>query len=360
MQAVEPINRISEPRAGALMKYFIKMNFAYYRTHLVSLFMTLGLPLVFLVIYSFAYMSSSAPSKVQVALSPSAQRALAGYMGGIPSDAVHIVPTSQSAKDALKSMPVQVAIDKDGKTGKLTVYASPPVSGLAHLLAWTLEQQPNKVTPTAQQVQVHAYQDPMSPLSFLPGVLLMSILNLSLFTTGTKILQERAQGTLRLFRMLPSPFWAFLGAELLGMLVISLIQSVIFIILALLVTGIVLPLKAIVLAVLVAILATACLLSLGIALGSWLGSFSSGVHAFTLTNLLIVFLGDLFFPASSYAATKPIALILPTTYCADMLRNVMFGHELHFPLVFSIGYICIFTAACTFFASRVFRFTARS
>jgi ABC-type multidrug transport system permease subunit len=103
-----------------------------------------------------------------------------------------------------------------------------------------------------------------------------------------------------------------------------------------------------------------CTLAFGAALGGALRSFSGGVHAFTAVNLVVVFFGDVFFPASAFSATKPLALLIPTTYCADLLRHFMLGADERFPWWLSISYVLLFTAACCVFGVHRFRFVART
>ena len=160
--------------------------------------------------------------------------------------------------------------------------------------------------------------------------------------------------------MLPAPLWHFFGAELLGKMLLGLLQSIAFVALSSLLTGVALPLASVAMALLVCILSLTCLLSMGIALGSMLKTFSSGAHVFTVVNLLTVFFGDLFFPASDFAATRPIALLLPTTYCADLLRHFMLGYDLRFPWWLSLIYVAFFTACCAVASVKLFRFTARA
>lgn len=280
-------------------------------------------------------------------------------MQRLPQGVARAVPRATDAAEMLRSG-VQVAVDKDEATQKVIVYAAPSNLPIARMLAWGLSMPADSQARTAEPFEVRTYSDPMSPLSFLPGVLLMSILNLALFTTGTKLLQERSQGTLRLFRMLPAPLWHFFGAELLGKMLLGLLQSIAFVALSSMLTGIALPLASVALALLVCILSLTCLLSAGIALGSMLKTFSTGMHVFTIVNLVAVFFGDVFFPASDFAATRPLALLIPTTYCADLLRHFMLGYDLRFPWWLSMSYVSFFTAACAIASVKRFRFTARA
>ena len=67
---------------------------------------------------------------------------------------------------------------------------------------------------------------------FLPAIIIMSLLNLGLFTTGAKVLQERSASTLRLYRMLPLPFWTYFAAEFLTKLLLALGITLVFLLCA--------------------------------------------------------------------------------------------------------------------------------
>ncbi|WP_045758543.1 ABC transporter permease [Xanthomonas albilineans] len=317
--------------------------------------MTVALPLVFMVIYSFAYFVNAAPPTVVVGVSSDAQVDMADHFKQIPSDMLQVVPSEKHAGELLATGAAQVAFDRDPATHKVTAYAAPGYMPLARILAWTLA---GAGTGRQGMMAVSQIKDPRAPLSFLPSILLMSILNLALFTTGVKLLEERAQGTLRLFRMLPSPSSYFFYAELLTKLVLGIVQSIGFIALSVAITNTGLSMAACGAMLALCAFVTVVLLPLGLLLGSILKSFSNGVHVFTIINMFVMFFGDLFFPASSFAATKPIALLIPTTYASDLMRHAVLGSDLHFPWQWSCSYMVVFALACSAACIRFFRYTA--
>jgi ABC-2 type transport system permease protein len=336
-----------------------ELSIGYYQSNVISLAMTFALPLFFLIVYSFAYFVTSPPAQISIAVTPRALETADKQISRLPGDAVKVVPSTLNAMDMIRSGSVQVAIEEDDLKGGFTIYSTPSSAPLARLLAWAMEHTTTADPASVPAIAVRVYSDPMSPVSFLPGVLLMSILNLALFTTGSKLLQERSSGTQRLLRMLPLKTWQVLAGDLLGKLAIGILQSMVFIGIAIFLTRVPLSATAIAMALLICLVAMVCLLAFGSAVGAALGSYSNGVHLFTAINLLVVFFGDLFFPASSFAATRPLALLIPTTYCADVLRHFILGVDTQFPGWLSVGYVLVFTGGCIAFGVRRFRFVAR-
>jgi hypothetical protein len=335
------------------------MSLGYYQSNIVSLVMTFALPMFFLIVYSFTYLINASPAKIRVGVAPRALDFVEEQISRVPPETVKIVPSTLRAKDMIRNSGVQIAIDEDELSHSIVAYATPSSASIARLLIWSMRPVAAGNTSFTPAIEVRLYSDPMSPVSFLPGVLLMSILNLALFTTGSKLLQERSSGTLRLLRMLPLRQWQVLAADLLGKAAIGIVQSLVFIAIAVFLTKVSLSAISVAMALVVCVFAMLCLLAFGAALGGALSSFSSGVHVFTAINLIVVFFGDVFFPASAFSATRPLALLIPTTYCADLLRHFMLGLETRFPWWVSTCYIALFTAGSIAVGVRRFRFVAR-
>jgi ABC-type multidrug transport system permease subunit len=337
-----------------------EMSLGYYQSNIVSLVMTFALPLFFLVVYSFAYFVTSPSEQIRVGVTPLASEFVDSQISRLPQKTVKVVSSALHATDMLRGGDVQVAIEAEGLSHKIIVYSTPPSAPVARLVAWAMARQTAVVDASAAPaIEVRLYSDPMAPLNFLPGVLLMSILNLALFTAGSKLLQERSAGTLRLLRMLPLTTCQVLAADLLGKLAIGILQSIAFIGIAIFLTKVTLSATALAMGLLVCVFAIVCLLAFGVALGGALSSYSNGVHLFTAINLVVVFFGDLFFPASAFAATKPLALLIPTTYLADLLRHFILGADTRFPSWLSASYVLAFTGGCIVIGVRRFRFVAR-
>jgi hypothetical protein len=336
------------------------LSLGYYQSNLISLVMTFALPLFFLIVYSFTYFISASPSQINVGVTSSALNFVEDEISGVPQGTVKIVPGATRAAELIRNSGVQIVFDTDDVSHEVVAYATPSSMSVARILVSSMRARAAGGTLPTPAIEVRLHADPMSPVAFLPGVLLMSILNLGLFTTGSKLLQERSSGTLRLLRMLPLQLWQVLAVDLAGKFAIGLLQSVVFIILAVFLTRVALSPATVAMSLLVCGLAMLCTLAFGTALGGALMSFSGGVHVFTAVNLVVVFFGDVFFPASAFSATKPLALLIPTTYCADFLRHFMLGTDTQFPWWLSISYVLLFTAACCAFAVQRFRFVARA
>jgi len=167
--------------------------------------------------------------------------------------------------------------------------------------------------------------------------MVMALLNLGLFAAGTKILQERARGTLRMLRMLPVSIGWYFASELTTKLVVAIAIISAYLGIAILMFDLDLLWRQTLEIILISLLLSAVFVAMGLALASILRSHSVGIHAFTVCNLLIFFLGDLFFNASRFPLTKWISLLLPTPYGMDLMRHSMFDTPLHFPVAVSIS-----------------------
>jgi len=140
-----------------------------------------------------------------------------------------------------------------------------------------------------------------------------------------------------MFRMLPISIGWYFCAELLTKLMIATILIVAYLGVAILIFNLEQTWRQIAEVALISLLMASVFVALGFALASVLRSHSLGIHAFTICNLLILFLGDLFFNASRYPMTKWFSLMLPTPYGLDLMRHSMFGYRLHFPVTVSMG-----------------------
>lgn len=186
----------------------------------------------------------------------------------------------------------------------------------------------------------------------------MALMNLSLFFTGSRLLQERSTGQLRLFKLSPASIPSVLGADVCVNLALSLIQVLFFILVGNLLFDLKLSTANTFLSCVVGMFAALNLAALAIALGASLRSFSRGVHIFTMVNLAFIFLGDLLYPASAFNVTRPIAAALPTTHVVSLLRALWLDLDPSFPVYTSTLYLVAFPIAMLIVARLTFRFNA--
>jgi len=311
------------------------MSFQHFRRNGVGLAMTLVVPLVFLLLYGYSYLLSTPQRTLSVGLLPPALEAHE-WREALPGTSFKIqtVPQEKLAEHLREGSPPLI-LDRDPVNGKALIHAAPYWRPAAELMLRAIDAAPS--SERMFEERIHIVDPGHAPFFMLPAIMLMALLNLGLFAEGTKILQERARGTLRMLRMLPVSIGWYFGAELVVKLMIAAVIIIAYLGIAILMFGLELTWQQAFEIALLSLLLTSVFVAMGLALASVLRSHSVGIHAFTVCNLLIFFLGDLFFNASRFPLTKWISLLLPTPYGMDMMRHSMFDTPLHFPVAVSIA-----------------------
>jgi ABC-2 type transport system permease protein len=196
--------------------------------------------------------------------------------------------------------------------------------------------------------------------AFLPGLLVLALLNLALFGTGAQLLADRASGALKLFRLSPASATVLYGAQLASRLLLALLQIAVFVAIARYVYAIPLGAAAVWGTLGFAAFGALVLLSLGYALGSVLGSQARGTHVFTLVNLFLQFFGDVLFPSTHFPLMHAVAIYLPTSYLVDGLRQVMLGLPSANGLVLDAAVLALWGAAAVLVVRFRFTYEARA
>lgn len=333
---------------------FVRLSFGFYHRSLTSLAMALVIPLGFLLVSCFTYFSSSGASAILVGVSTTVSPALLEKLELTRMPGLQILPIIGTAEDNVRDGKISLVISQDSGKTMPSIYSLEQNRAIADIVSVALST--SEAAVPAYDVRVTS--NGSRSFAFLPGLIIMSITNLAFFTTGAKLLQDRAAGTLRLYRLFPTPLYVFFAAELSTKLVLGVVQSMFFILLGNYLLELNLAMSTILASTLISGLCAFCLLSMGIALGSNLRTYSSGIHVFTILNLLMVFMGDVMFPNSGFPATRAIAFILPTTHCVNLLRHVMLDYPPSFDIAISLTYMLAFTALMTLVTLRNFRYTA--
>lgn len=338
---------------------FVAISLSHFRRNGVGLAMSLAVPLLFMMIYGYAYLLGTPDRTIPVGLLPNAQ-ATEHWRGALPAESFRVrsIAPAKLEEHLLEGDPGLV-IDRDAATGKAIVYAAPYWRPVGELLVRSLDHALEGTPSKDASLRLHTVQPATSPFYMLPAIMMMALLNIGLFSAGAKLLQERAKGTLRMYRMLPISIGWYFSAELLTKLLIALAITLGYLAIAMGVFGMSLSWPRLLSAVAISLAMAAVFIAAGLAIASVLRDYSIGVHAFTLCNLLVLFLGDLFFNASRYPLTKWIALALPTTYGMDLTRHVMFDTTLRFPAGLSLLVLGLWLAAMMMVAVRMFSYKAR-
>jgi ABC-2 type transport system permease protein len=188
----------------------------------------------------------------------------------------------------------------------------------------------------------------------LPGILAMTVMQLGLFT-AIPIIMMREKGILKRLRATPLPRGTIVGSQVTQRLAISVFQTLVIIALGVLMfnfhmSGSWPALFGIV------VFGVLTFISIGAVLASIAKTQESGISMVQLVNFPMMFLSGLFFPIEILPKFfSPIVRILPATYMADLLRNVMTGMPLHHSVAQCVAVMAAWLAGGLFIASRMFR-----
>ncbi|WNO11294.1 ABC transporter permease [Teredinibacter sp. KSP-S5-2] len=160
----------------------------------------------------------------------------------------------------------------------------------------------------------------------LVGVLALALLQLAMYSTAMPLLQERGEGVMRVFKLLPiSPLTMFLG-DVSAKIVIGFVQVIVLLFLMVYIADISLPgsIAGLILAI---FSSTLVMISIGYAIGGVLPNHHIGTHVITFTNLYMLFMGEIFTTVSNIEVLRPFVMINPVAYVSNLLRVVMYSSE---------------------------------
>lgn len=203
--------------------------------------------------------------------------------------------------------------------------------------------------------------DAISYIDFLvPGILAMSIMNNGLMGLSSTFVTYREKGILRRIKATPFPLWAFIVARIVTQVIVAVAQAAILLIVGkmlfnLRITGDLLSLTAMLALGALAFLAIGFLIS-GVARNTEVADSVSNAIAFPM-----MFLSGVFFPVDAAPSwMKPITQIMPLTYFANALRDIMV-HGMTLFAVWGDVLVMLGTAAVALvLAVRFFRWEAQT
>ena len=155
---------------------------------------------------------------------------------------------------------------------------------------------------------------------FVPGVLALAVMSTAFTGQAIGVGFERQYGVLKRLGATPLPRGVLLGAKTLAVLAVELLQLV-----AIAVVGRLLgwhPHGSFATVVLLVVLGTAAFSGLGLLLGGTLQGLTTLAAANLLWFVLLV-LGGVLFPLSSFGGAEPLLRLLPTAALSHGLRSVL-------------------------------------
>ena len=189
----------------------------------------------------------------------------------------------------------------------------------------------------------------------LPGILAMSLMQLGLFATAPALVQLREQQVLRRIGATPLPRSTLLAAQVLHRLTIGGVQTFLILLIG------TLAFKVNIVGNLAMLLGFVLLGALMfVALGyliSGLARTQDSVTGITqLLNFPMMFLSGVFFPVDLVPGwIRPVVSIMPLTYLADALRQIMVGATPAYGLGVDFAVLVGWLLVCGVLAVRFFK-----
>jgi ABC-2 type transport system permease protein len=194
----------------------------------------------------------------------------------------------------------------------------------------------------------------------VPGLIAMTLMQMAIFSVAFVLTQQKDKGILK--RLLATPLRSidFLGSQVLSRLVISIIQMLLLVSVAILVMHFIMR-GSFLLMLCTGILGSLVFLTLGFMIAG-LSKTSESVPA--LANIIVfpmLIFGDVFFPVDSLPAwLKPIAHALPIGYLSKALREIMvYGHGFSYIWRDMLG-LTVWLIIFFFVARKVFVLNSRT
>ena len=176
-------------------------------------------------------------------------------------------------------------------------------------------------------VNVEAVEsDSLRYIDFLvPGILAMSLMNSGVIGLATAFVSYREKGILRRIKATPFPLSSFIAARIISQVVVAVIQAMILILLGMVLFDLKIDGNMLNVIVMVTLGAVA-FLSLGFVISSFARNSEAAASLSNAVTFPMLFLSGVFFPVDNAPAwLQAITQIIPLTYLADGLRDVMVG-----------------------------------
>lgn len=340
----------------------------------MAMFWTLAFPIFFIVIFGVIF-SGSGGTTFDVGLVVEdhgpAGKALEQAFKSVPAfnisegNRTDLMATLKNGKlRALIVVPdgVSAAVSR-GKPAQVETYYDPTSQTTAQIVLTIVDKVVQAVDQSLTRRPTLLSVTPM-PITatnlgeidfLLPGILAMSLMQLGLFATAPALVQLREQQVLRRIGATPLPRITLLAAQVAHRLTIGGVQTFLILLIGRL------AFKVNIVGNLALLLAFVLLGALMfVALGyliSGLARTQDSVTGITqLLNFPMMFLSGIFFPVDLVPAwIRPVVAILPLTYLADALRQIMVGATPAYSLGIDFAVLGGWLLVCGLLAVRFFK-----
>jgi ABC-2 type transport system permease protein len=353
-----------------------RANIRSYVRDRAAVFWTLAFPLVFIVLFGLIFQGSGTTRLtigwVDEDGSQAAQQLQAGFeaLDGVtlvPTtrddaisqmkvgkvDSVIVVPVGYGASLAAASAgtapPVQLEIYTDPSRPQLqgSVYqAVGTVLGVVNLGG-----RPPLVVPSPQTVQT----ENLNAISyFVPSMLGLSIMQVGIFA-AIPLVADREKLILKRLAATPLRRWQLVGSNVLMRVLIALTQAVIIVAVGTLAFGVEVTGSLVVVAFFV-VLGAMAFLALGYVIASFAKTEDAANGMTSMIQFPMMFLSGAFFQIDQMPQfLQVVARLIPLTYLADALRQVMVGGAAFAPLGVCVAVLAAWLVVCFGIAARKFQ-----
>jgi ABC-2 type transport system permease protein len=341
-----------------------------------ALFWTLAFPLIFIFMFGFIFQDGtqsrlnlgwSDEDKSQAAAQ--LREGFAAQAGTQLTDASKddaLAKMRQGDVDAVIVVPAGygdgVAAGTAGSGGptSILVYTDPSRSNLvasvyqsvqAVLGAVNLGGRPPLVVPQPETLQT----ENLNFISyFVPSMLGLSVMQVGIFA-AIPLVADREKLILKRLAATPLRRWQLVGSNVLMRLLIALVQTVIIVGVGVAVFGVEIT-GSLLLALVFVALGAMAFLALGYVIASFAKTEEAANGMTSVVQFPMMFLSGTFFPIAAMPDfLQTIARLIPLTYLADALRQVMVGGAAFAPLYVCAAVLVAWLVACFAIASRTFR-----
>ncbi len=361
------------------MHALLTLTLANIRSYLrdrAALFWTLAFPLVFIVIFGLIFQGSSArltlgwvdsdnsrastelrdtfAGQAGVTLLQTSREDAIDQMKLGKVDAVIVVPAGYG--DALAAStaagggaPTSIAVYTDPSRATLVGEVYQAVGTVLGVV--NLGGRPPLVIPDGQTVQT----ENLNPISyFVPSMLGLSIMQVGIFA-AIPLVGDREKLILKRLAATPLRRWQLVGSNVLMRMLIALAQTVIIVAVGTLAFGVQITGSLLLVAGFV-LLGAVTFLSLGYVIASFANTEDAANGMTSMVQFPMMFLSGAFFQIDQMPQfLQIVARVIPLTYLADALRQVMVGGAPFAPLLTCFAVLAAWLVVCFAIASRKFR-----
>ena len=345
-----------------------------------ALFWTIAFPVIFIVLFGTLFSGGGSPDyKIGwVDLDSSAESAqLRAAFDGVP--VLTITPTDEQAGlasardgslDALIVVPQGFGRAVSAAAGAtspgpaaVTLYADPSdtsttgtinqiVAGVLTGMNQQLSGRPPVLTLTTASIQGTPTLNGAS--YFVPSILAMAIMQLGVFA-AIPLVQQREKLILKRIGATPLPRWTLVGSNVLLRLLIAAVQTVIILAIGVGAFGVEITGSWAMIAAFV-VLGSLAFTSLGYVIASFARTEEAANGITQVVQVPMMFLSGVFFPIALMPDwMQTISRVLPLTYLADALRQVMVGASPFVPLGACFAILAGWLVVCLALSARFFR-----